>query len=174
MDDFVCKIATIDDLNTKWDYEIKNHPNDNSWKVWKQEFLDGVSSGNRICFYGFKNGKIITEATAIISTKDLPQSLCDNDLLNKNTAYLVAFRTIKKYQGQGYFSRLYKYMEAYLSKMGFTRLSIGVEPKEVKNILIYFKYGFTNYIKTKTEVYPPKNENEKPEELIVNYYYKNI
>ena len=50
----------------------------------------------------------------------------------------------------------------------------GVEPCEVKNMLIYFKYGFTNFIKAVNEKEPAKNENEEPREVLVNYYLKVI
>lgn len=40
--------------------------------------------------------------------------------------------------------------------------------------MIYFKYGFTHYIKTATEIEPPRNENEEPIKILVNYYSKNI
>ena len=44
----------------------------------------------------------------------------------------------------------------------------------MKNIIIYFNYGFTNFIKAVYEKEPPKNENEQPREYLVNYYSKNI
>ena len=59
-------------------------------------------------------------------------------------------------------------------KRGYTTLTLGVEPSEIKNIMIYFKYGFTNYIKTDYEVEPSKNEKEKPVKILVNYYSKNL
>ena len=50
----------------------------------------------------------------------------------------------------------------------------GVEPCEVKNMMIYFKYGFTNFIKAVNEKEPAKNENEEPREVLVNYYLKDL
>lgn len=50
----------------------------------------------------------------------------------------------------------------------------GVEPCEVKNMLIYFKYGFTNFIKAVHEKEPAKNENEEPRDVLVDYYLKNL
>ena len=43
-----------------------------------------------------------------------------------------------------------------------------------KNMQIYFKYGFTNYIKTTIESYPAVDENSKAEDVIVSFYYKEI
>ena len=50
----------------------------------------------------------------------------------------------------------------------------GVEPCEVKNMLIYFKYGFTNFIKAVHEKEPAKNENEEPRDVLVDYYSKDL
>ena len=61
-----------------------------------------------------------------------------------------------------------------LRNRGYKELCLGVEPCEVKNMQIYFKYGFTNYIKTNIEYLPGKDINSKPIEEIVNYYYKEI
>lgn len=35
MNNYICKIANLDEINEKWDYEIENHPDDSRWKVWK-------------------------------------------------------------------------------------------------------------------------------------------
>ena len=59
-------------------------------------------------------------------------------------------------------------MENDLKKRGFTSLTLGVEPNETRNILIYFKWGYTNYIKTAYEYY---KEDEK---VLVNYYRKDL
>ncbi len=50
----------------------------------------------------------------------------------------------------------------------------GVEPCEVKNMLIYFKYGFTNFIKAVHEKEPAQNENEEPRDVLVDYYLKDL
>ena len=50
----------------------------------------------------------------------------------------------------------------------------GVEPCEVKNMLIYFKYGFTNFIKAVHEKEPTKKENEEPIDVLVDYYLKDL
>ena len=71
---------------------------------------------NTIVYYGVLNGTIISEATAFISNTD-----DTNELVNEHTSYLSAFRTRKEYQGKGYFSKLYKYMENDLKNRGYTR-----------------------------------------------------
>ena len=116
---------------------------------------------------GILNDEIITESTAIISINDLDMQNKDN-LVGNNKAYLTAFRTNKEYENKGYFSKLYKFMEEDLKKRGFTSLTLGVEPSEVRNIMIYFNWVFTNYIKSDYEYYP---NNEK---ILVNYYEKKL
>ena len=167
MSKFTCKIAPLPDIEKRWDTLIKNHPDNPSWPIWKNNTITNNQNSYRISYYGYLDGLIITEATAIINPLDTA-ILNAEGIISKDMAYLTAFRTDSKYQNQGYFSKLYKYMEKDLKSKGFTKLSLGVEPQEVRNIQIYFKYGFTNYIKTATETYP------NGEIIIVNYYYKEI
>lgn len=83
-------------------------------------------------------------------------------------AYLTAFGTEKQYENKGYFSKLYKFMEQDLKNRGFEKLTLGVEPCEVRNMLIYFKWGYINYIKSAYELYPDGGK------ILVNFYGKNI
>lgn len=171
MEEYICKIATIEEMEQNWNYLIEIHPNDNAWKVYKETAIKNMEEGKTIVYYGILNGRIISEATAMLSNLAVQNS---EGLVNDNTVYLSAFRTIKEYQGKGYFSNLYKFMENDLKNRGYTTLTVGVEPSEVKNMMIYFKYGFTNYIKTSYEFEPQKNENEEPIKIMVNYYSKNL
>lgn len=59
-------------------------------------------------------------------------------------------------------------MENDLKEKGYKTLTLGVEPSKVRNIQIYFKWGFTKYIKTDYEYYP------NGEKAIVNYYKKDV
>ena len=167
MPNFTCKIAPLSDIKKRWDTLIKNHPNNPNWSIWKNDTIINNKNNYRISYYGYLDGEIISEATAIISPLDTAISNSEK-LISKDMAYLTGFRTDSKYQNKGYFSKLYKYMEEDLKSRGFTKLSLGVEPQEVKNMMIYFKYGFTNYIKTATETYPTGKT------ITVNYYYKEI
>ena len=167
MPNFACKIAPLSDIEKRWDTLIKNHPDNPNWSIWKNDTIINNKNNYRISYYGYLDGLIITEATAIISPLDTAISNSEK-LISNDMAYLTGFRTDSKYQNKGYFSKLYKYMEKDLKSRGFTKLSLGVEPQEVKNMMIYFKYGFTNYIKTATETYPTGKT------ITVNYYYKEI
>lgn len=168
---YICKIATIEEMEQNWNYLIEIHPDNNAWKIYKDEAIKNMQNGNTIVYYGILNGEIISEATAMLSNLDVKDS---TGLVDETTVYLSAFRTRKEYQGKGYFSELYKFVESDLKNKGYTKLTIGVEPSEVKNMMIYFKYGFTNYIKSAYEIEPASNENEEPIEYLVNYYAKDL
>lgn len=165
MDQFICKIATIEEMNIKWDYEIKKNFDDSDWPIWKKEAIECVEKGQSIAYYGILNGEIITEATALLDVNVVQNG---QGLVDERTAYLSAFRTIEEYQGMGYFSKLFHYMLDDLKKRGYERVTLGVEPCEIENMMIYFHYGFTEYVKMGYETFPNGGH------IDVIYYAKEI
>ena len=165
MSNYICKIASLEEMNEKWDYEIEIATNKENWIIWKMENLDYMQKGKIIPYYGILNGKIISEATANIDSNIVQNS---QGLVDNTTVYLSAFRTNKEYQGQGYFSKLFKYMINDLKEKGYKNATVGVEPCEVKNIQIYFKYGFDKFIKADYETYPDGTKT------LVLYYAKDL
>lgn len=163
--EYKCVIANKELIIKKWDEEIRKHNNSKIWIDFKEESLRNLDT--RTIYMGILDGEIITECTAITSDDDSDMQNKDN-LIGKNKAYLTAFRIKKEYENKGYFSKLYKFMEDDLKRKGFTSLTLGVEPSEVRNMMIYFNWGFINYIKSDYEYYP---NNEK---ILVNYYEKNL
>jgi len=163
--EYKCVIANKELIIKKWDEEIRKHNNSKIWIDFKEESLRNLDT--RTIYMGILDGEIITECTAITSDDDSDMQNKDN-LIGKNKAYLTAFRINKEYENKGYFSKLYKFMEDDLKRKGFTSLTLGVEPSEVRNMMIYFNWGFINYIKSDYEYYP---NNEK---ILVNYYEKNL
>lgn len=166
MSNYVCKIANLDEMNTKWDYEINKATHDKgNWIIWKKANLERFQKGLIIPYYGLLDGKIICECTAVISPTVIKGT---EDLIDDKTAYLEAFRTVEEYQGQGYFSKLFKFMIEDLKSRGYERATLGVEPQEIKNKAIYFKYGFTEHIKDAPDTYPDGTK------VFVEYYSKNL
>ena len=152
MNNYVCKIASLEELEKKWQYEIDNATDDKSnWIKWQKQMIDRYNSGKIIPYYGILNGKIICECTAAIDASIVQNS---ENLIDDKTAYLFAFRTISEYENQGYFSKLFKFMLADLKTKGYKRVTLGVEPQEKRNKAIYTKYGFTEHIKDAQETYP--------------------
>ncbi len=162
---YICKIANLKEMNKKWDYEIEHNEDKDNWIIWKEKAIKCKKYKAQIPYYGILDNQIICEGTASLC-KDIVQN--GEDLVDDHTAYLTAFRTIEEYRGQGYFSKLFKFIISDLKKKGYTKVTIGVEPTETKNKAIYTKYGFTNYIKTCTEEYPDGTK------INVEYYYKEI
>ena len=112
-DEYKCVIADKNLIIKKWDEEIKRHNYSEEWKIYKEQSLSNMDT--RIVYMGLLDGKIITEATAIISENDLDMQNKDG-LVGNGKVYLSAFRTNKEYQDKGYFSKLYKFMENDLKK----------------------------------------------------------
>ena len=166
MENYICKIATLDEMNDKWDYEIAKATDDkDNWIRWKKDNIERFQRGLIIPYYGILNGEIICECTALLSN-----SIVQNPegLVGDKIAYLSAFRTNEEYQGQGYFSVLFKYMIKDLKSRGYEKVTLGVEPEEEKNKAIYSKYGFIEHIKDAQEVYPDGTT------IDVEYYGKSL
>ena len=97
LDGYICKKATIEDMEQNWNYLIEIHPDNNAWKIWKEKAIKDMEKGNAIVYYGILNGVIISEATAFLSNLDVQNS---DGLVNDTTAYLSAFRTREEYLGK--------------------------------------------------------------------------
>lgn len=163
---YLCKIATPEEMNRKWDEEIERNADDRqNWILWKRQFLENFKKGAILSYYGILNGAIICEATAAVRPEAFPNS---DRLIGEKTAYLYAFRTVEEYQGKGYFSKLFQFMLKDLRRKGFEKATLGVEPAEEKNRKIYEHYGFTEKIKSSTETYPDGTV------IQVDYYGKSI
>ena len=168
MDDYICKVATRDELLKRWEYLIDIHPGNNKWIEFKNNAVKHFDENSTISYIGILNDEIICEITAYIKSSAFIGDISDpSGLLSDKMAYLAAFRTNKEYEGQGYFSRLYKFVEKDLKKRGYTELSLGVGPENVRNNEIYSHLGFTDYIKSVVEY-------EDGEEDLIDFYKKKI
>ena len=134
-------------------------------KLYDRYLISPDKNGKIIPYYGIINDQIICEATAVLTSNIVQNS---NKLVDDTTAYLTAFRTNKEYEGKGYFSILYKFMEEYIKNKCYNVLTLGVEPEEIRNKEIYKHYGFVKHIKNAKEVYPDGTE------IDVEYYGKKL
>lgn len=162
---YVCKIASLNDIIKKYDYEINNNDDKGNWIIWKNKAIERFNKGLSITYIGLLGNEIVCECSAALDKSIVQNS---DGLIDDETVYLFAFRTIDKYQGQGYFSKLFKFMIDDLKKKGYKKVTLGVEPEETKNKPIYTKYRFTEYIKEAYETYPDGTK------IKVEYYGKNI
>lgn len=166
MSEYICKIASPEEMNTKWDYEIAHAEEDReNWMIWKKSNIEHMQEGKSLPYYGILDGQIISEATAILDGAIAQNS---DGLVDEKTAYLSAFRTSPEYQGKGYFSKLFQFMIKDLKCRGYEKVTLGVEPEELENKQIYAHYGFTEHIKNGVEIYPDGTQ------IDVEYYGKRI
>ena len=165
---YVCKIATREELEKRWEYLIKIHPGNNKWIEYRDLALKHFDDNSTISYIGILDDEIICEATAYIKESAFIGDISDpSNLLSDKMSYLAAFRTNKEHEGKGYFSQLYKYMENDLKEKGYTELSLGVGPEDTRDIEIYFHLGFRDYIKTLIEY------EDNIEDVII-FYKKDI
>lgn len=159
MNNYICKIATREELLKRWDYLIEIHPEKEEWIKYRDNALRNYDNGSTIPYLGILENEIICEATAYIHESAFKDDISNpSGLLNENMVYLAAFRTNKEHEGKGYFSKLYKFIENDLKEKGYSELSLGVGPEDVRNIEIYFHLGFREYIKTLIEKEGSKEE----------------
>lgn len=165
MNNYVCRIASIDDVIKKYDNEIENTKDKSSLELDKKSMIERIDSGRVISYYGLLDDKIICEANAVILP---PTNDNSNILFENNSAYLYNFKTTYEYQGKGYFSKLFKFLIEDLKKRGYEKVTLGIEDGEIKNKEIYSHYGFNELLKKENYEYP----NGKVVE--VEYYRKSL
>ena len=160
---FTCTPATPGKLKEIWDYNIAGNPGDTRWIRWGEAAVADNASGRTKTFLVLKDGEPVGEGTLIFdpSCSAISGRL---DLADGKTVTNVnALRIRKEYENQGHISALMKLMEQYAKEHGFTRITIGVEAKEARNLAIYLHWGYTDFILHEIE----------DDELIL-YYGKNL
>lgn len=80
IDEYICKIATAEDMEQNWNYLIEIHPDNNAWKIWKEKAIKDMENENAI----------------ILNTDELTYAMFDNeqgdkytDLANRANEYLL-------------------------------------------------------------------------------------
>lgn len=152
MKEYICKIASVGEMERKWKYEIrKQRKRKTVLEGLKKDAVEHIKNGQSVTYYGKLNNKIICETTAMFDENIIQNS---DKLVGCKTVYLCNFSTDKKYQGKGYFSKLFKFMIDDLKNRGYEKFTLGVESTETKNIKIYQHLGFNEFIKSGKETYP--------------------
>lgn len=149
MKEYICKIASVGEMERKWNYEIRKQRKTVLERL-KKDAVEHIKNGQSVTYYGKLNNKIICETTALFDESIIQNS---DKLVDDKTVYLCNFSTDKRYQGKGYFSKLFKFMIDDLKNRGYEKFTLGVEPTETKNIKIYQHLGFNEYIKSAQEIY---------------------
>lgn len=152
MKEYICKIATIDEMKRKWNYEIRKQKRRKAvLERLKRDAVAHIKNGQSVTYYGKLNNRIICETTAMFDENIIQNS---DKLVDDKTVYLCNFSTDKKYRGKGYFSKLFRFMINDLKNRGYEKFTLGVEPAETDNLKIYKHLGFDEFIKSAQETYP--------------------
>lgn len=143
---FECIPAVPEKLKQIWEYNIADNPDDPRWIRWGEEAMENNRTGRTKTFLILQNGEPVGEGTLIFdpacSAIDGRLALADG----KNVTNVNALRIRKEYENQGHVSAMMKQMEQYARDLGYTRITIGVEAKEARNLAIYLHWGYTDYI----------------------------
>lgn len=113
--------------------------NEEMWIKYKKKRLEQFEKQEIDVFIIEDNESIIGEITVNYKSHQL-----ETETIPNRRVYLEAFRVDKKYQGQGLGQRLINYCIDYLTNIGYTEFTIGVEDDNEIAKHIYFKLGF-NY-----------------------------
>jgi GNAT superfamily N-acetyltransferase len=130
---------------------IKDNPNDERWVNWGSEIINHFKAGShgKKHFIIIYNGRPIGEGTLLLTPNHIQGR---TDLANGTTiANISALRITKQHEGKGHMSKLVKVIEQYAAKNGCTQLTIGVEPKDTRNIAIYLHWGYNTFVKYDVE-----------------------
>ena len=143
--------ATAEDLEVIWDYQIETNPGDPNWIRWKKQFIDDNNSGAAATFVAVVDGIPVGEGTLLFS----PDCRAIRGRLGladgKNVTNINALRIREAYEGKGYISALVKTMERYSAEHGYSRVTIGVEAVEARNLGIYLHWGYNQFLLSEGE-----------------------
>lgn len=159
--------ATTNELEYWWNSRIAKSPDDHSWVVWKNCFLEENANGKRKTFFAFENKKFVGQGTLLFESDD-------KVMTGNGKAEIIKLEIEKEYRGKGFATKIYQTIKDYAKSAKINTLTIGVEPCEVKNIQIYFHWGFTNFLQCTKETYPPKNKNGEGQTITVLCYSQKI
>lgn len=115
--------------------------NEEMWVKYKNKRLQQFQKQEIDVFVIEDNKDIIGELTVNYKSHQL-----ETETIPNKRVYLEAFRVDKKYQGRGLGQKLINYCIDYLTNIGYTEFTIGVEDDNEIAKHIYFKLGFTNAI----------------------------
>jgi len=142
---------------------ISDYKGDARWIAWKNEYISYNQNEKAVTFIVLCNGKPVGEGSLLFSPEcgaiGGRTQLADN----KTVANINSLRIRKEHEGKGHISALVRMMESYAVNMGYTRLTIGVEARETRNLAIYLHWGYDRLV---------TSENEEGD--LVLYYAKDL
>ncbi|MCL1951656.1 MAG: GNAT family N-acetyltransferase [Oscillospiraceae bacterium] len=159
--DYTYRPATGNDLELIWAKNIADNPGDARWVRWRTEIITNNQSGASKTFVVLYGDAPVGEGTLVFSPACLNgrPALADGE----SRANISALRMDKRHEGKGHISKLVKLMERHARDAGYQVLTIGVEPKETRNLAIYLHWGYDTFVLSAME------DNE-----LVLYYSKEL
>lgn len=138
--------ATAHDLERIWEKNISNHEGDHRWIEWKKEAIENNKAKKSATFVILNDDELIGEGTILFSP-DCKAIAGRNELSNNvSVANINGLRIQKDYEGQGHISKLMQVIKNYATKCGYSYLTIGVEARETRNLVIYLHWGYDEFI----------------------------
>lgn len=148
---FEYRRATLEELERIWEKNIRDNTGDPRWVEWRLGAIENHLSGRACTYVVLDGGDPVGEGTLLFSP-DCGAIRGRTQLADGVTAANVnALRMQKAYEGQGHMSRLVRVMEQEARARGFSRLTIGVEAKEARNLAIYLHWGYTAFLLAEVE-----------------------
>ena len=148
---YTCRPATPDDLARIWQKNIDANPGDDRWLHWRDEYIGYNHTGAAQTFVVCADGEPVGEGTLLFS----PACSAIRGRLalanGADTANLNALRIEKAHEGRGQISRLVKLLEQTAAARGCTRITIGVESDETRNLAIYLHWGYDEFVMLEQE-----------------------
>lgn len=143
---FEYRIATEADLEALWEANIRRHPNDLRWVRWRDEYIGYNRASRAYTFAVIHDGAPVGEGTLLFdpTVKAIGGRLMLAD--GKTTTNVNALRIEKRFEGQGHISALIRLMEQHAREMAFSRITIGVEAAETRNLAIYLHWGYDQLV----------------------------
>ncbi|MBQ8552359.1 MAG: GNAT family N-acetyltransferase [Clostridia bacterium] len=146
MPEFSYHKATPAELERIWEKDIAANEGDERWVRWREEYINYNRTGRAVTFVVTADGEPVGQGTLLIS----PECGAVGGRLTLADSISVgninALRIDREYRGDGHISKLVHRIEAHARTLRLSALTIGVEADKVRNISIYFHWGFTEYV----------------------------
>lgn len=160
---YIYKIASMDELNLRWERNIAQNMGDDRWIYWKDNVIEDTKAGKCKTFVILFENEPVGEGTLLFSPEcgaiNGRTELADGI----NITNINALRIERIHEGKGHISKLVKFMEQYAINAGYKAVTIGVEARKTRNLAIYLHWGYDTFVKSEIE-----------DGVLVLYYLKQL
>lgn len=138
--------ADADLLARRWERNLVSHPGDSKWISWRDEAIQEHLAGKSRTFLALVDGEPVGEITLLLSPECAAvggrRKLADG----QHTANVNALRVDSGWQGRGFASALIHMLEDAAAKSGLTKLTIGVQVRQSRNLSVYRHWGYRELV----------------------------